>query len=168
MEIIKSTPPDVDTVIGLLNGATSYQEQVGGKRWLGFERILIETDIRDERAWKIVENGVIVCTFALTFDDPHIWQERDTPEAIYIHRIAVHPDYHGKGYVKQIVAWSKAYARSISRSLVRMDTTGGNTKLNDYYVSCGFTLVETIHVPKSPELPAHYNGGYSALFELTA
>ncbi|GEP92382.1 Acetyltransferase (GNAT) family protein [Chitinophaga terrae (ex Kim and Jung 2007)] len=166
MEIINSTTADIDAIFDLLNSGTAYQHRIGAKPWAGFERELIETDVREKRAWKIVENGTMVCTFSLTFNDPDIWQEKDTPDAIYIHRISVHPDHHGKGYVKKIVEWSKAYAKSLNKTLVRMDTTGGNDKLNNYYVSCGFTLLGTVHVPKSPALPAHYTGGYSALFEL--
>ena len=166
MKITNVAPTDIDTLIELLNAGTQYQKAVGGKEWQGFDKSLIETDIREKRAWKIVEDNTIVCIFAITFNDPHIWQEKDSTDAIYIHRIAVHPAYHGKGYVKNIAAWAKEYAGSLNKTLVRMDTTAGNDKLNQYYVSCGFNHLGSVPVAANKELPAHYAGGFSSLFEM--
>lgn len=166
MKIVNTAPSDIDAIINILNAGTQYQKAVGGKQWLGFDKKLLETDIAEERSWKIVEDDTIVCIFAITFDDPLIWQEKDTPDAIYIHRISVHADYHGNGYVKNIVAWAREYAKSLNKTLVRMDTTSGNDRLNNYYVSCGFNYLGVVPVAAHASLPAHY-GGHSSLFELT-
>lgn len=166
MEIINSVPADIDVIFHLYDAGTAYQKKMNGRHWLGFDRALIETDIEEKRLWKIVENDQLVCVFTITFQDPFIWQEKDKDPSIYIHRISVHPDFRGKGYVKNIVDWAKDYAASLHLKFIRMDTGSGNDKLNNYYVSCGFNYLGVVSSLPSEELPAHYKVGGSSLFEI--
>lgn len=166
MKITYSTTDDISLIFSLYDAGTLLQKKVAQKQWLGFERSLIEKEISEKRLWKIVEGGQIVCVFSIAFNDPAIWKEKDSDPAIYIHRIATHPDYHGNGYVKHIVAWSREYAFENQKQFIRMDTGSGNDKLNNYYISCGFNYLGVIATDDSPELPAHYKNGTSSLFEI--
>lgn len=166
MKITYSTTEDISLIFSLYDAGTLLQKKVAQKQWLGFERSLIEKEISEKRLWKIVEGSQIVCVFSIAFNDPAIWKEKDSDPAIYIHRIATHPDYHGNGYVKHIVAWSREYASENQKQFIRMDTGSGNDKLNNYYVSCGFNYLGVIATDDSPELPAHYKNGTSSLFEI--
>ncbi|NLR61784.1 GNAT family N-acetyltransferase [Chitinophaga polysaccharea] len=166
MKITNSTPEDISLIFSLYDAGTLLQKKVAQKQWLGFEPSLIEKEINEKRLWKIVEADQLVCVFSIAFNDPAIWKEKDSDPAIYIHRIATHPDYHGNGYVKHIVAWCREYAIQHQKQFIRMDTGSGNDKLNNYYVSCGFNYLGVIATDDSPELPAHYKNGTSSLFEI--
>jgi len=166
MQIINSTPEDIDVIFSLYEAGTQLQKKIAQKHWEGFDQALVETDIREKRLWKIMEDERIACIFSLTFQDPFIWKEKDKDPAIYIHRIATHPDFRGNGYVKHIVQWAREYAVSIGKNYIRMDTGSGNDKLNNYYVSCGFNYLGVVAPLASDELPAHYKGGTSSLFEI--
>ncbi|HMH20670.1 MAG TPA: GNAT family N-acetyltransferase [Puia sp.] len=166
MKIVNSNPEDVGTIFSMYEEGTAYQKSVAKKHWQGFEPALIKKEIEEGRQWKIMEGEATACVFAIAFSDPLIWQERDKDPAIYIHRIATHPRFRGNGYVKHIVAWAKEYAIRTGRFFIRMDTGSGNEKLNQYYVSCGFTYLGSTELQDTGDLPAHYRGGSSSLFEL--
>lgn len=166
MKIELSTPEDIDTIFSLYDAGTRYQKSVAKKHWQGFERTLIEKEMQENRQWKIVEEDAIACVFAIAFSDPLIWKEKDKDPAVYLHRIATNPLFYGNGYVKHIIAWAKEYALRNGKSFIRMDTGSGNEKLNNYYVSCGFTYLGITEIGEADDLPSHYKGGSSSLFEL--
>lgn len=141
MKIINSRPEDIAIIFKLYEYGTAYQKKVAKKHWKGFERSLIETEISEGRQWKIIFDEQIVCVFAITFNDPFIWQEKDKDPAIYIHRIATNPLFRGNSFVKHIVEWARKYAKERGKLYIRMDTGSGNEKLNKYYISCGFTYL---------------------------
>lgn len=166
MEIHNSLPEDIDAIFGLYEMATAYQQYLGRTDWKGFERALVEREIAEKRQWKIVEDGTIACVFVTTFSDPYIWQERNEDPSVYLHRIATHEHYRGRGYVKQIAQWAEQYARDNGKSFVRMDTMSGNEKLNAYYESCGFTYLGVTEFTETGDLPEHYKDGSCSLFEI--
>ena len=166
MKIINGTTEDIDIIFSLYDAGTILQKKVAQKHWLGFDRALIENEIHEKRLWKMVADNQIVCVFSIAFEDPFIWKEKDKDPAVYIHRIATHPDFRGNGYVKNIVDWAKTYAPAHGKAFIRMDTGSGNDKLNNYYMSCGFNYLGVIATGDAPELPAHYKNGTSSLFEI--
>ena len=165
MTIKNSTIEDIDMIFEMYNKAIAYQKKVFNKQWLGFERDLIESEIREKRQWKIVVGGEVACIFAITFNDAVIWKEKDQQPSIYIHRIVTNPDFRGVGFVTKIIDWAKDYCQLNGKEYIRLDTWGDNPRLIEYYVKCGFTYVETINLDDTEGLPAHYQGTL-ALFEI--
>jgi ribosomal protein S18 acetylase RimI-like enzyme len=166
MRIINSAPEDIATIFRLYDEGTAYQKAVAKKQWKGFERSLIELEIREKRQWKIMIGEEVACVFAVTFNDPFIWLEKDKDPAIYIHRIATNPLFRGNSFVKHIIAWAKDHAKENGKRYIRMDTGSGNDKLNRYYMDCGFNYLGVIHLGDTENLPEHYKGGSSSLFEI--
>lgn len=67
---------DIDEIFRLYKIATDFQKTKFSVSWPEFERKLIETEINENRQWKIVANDKIICVWATTFNDPQIWEER--------------------------------------------------------------------------------------------
>jgi len=86
--------------------------------------------------------------------------------SVYLHRIATHPAYKGKGIMHLIKKWSAEHARQNGKKFIRMDTWGGNEKLKAYYVHCGFTFLGQKSLPQPNPLPQHYWGTTLSLFEI--
>jgi RimJ/RimL family protein N-acetyltransferase len=166
MTILNSELTDIDFIFNLYEEGTKYQKKVALKHWQGFDRSLIEQEIEEKRQWKIMVQNEIACVFAITFDDIHIWSEKNIDPSIYIHRISTNPKFRGQHFVKRIVAWAKEYALAHDKLYIRMDTGSGNEKLNNYYISCGFNYLGVVHLGDAQELPAHYRNGSSSLFEI--
>jgi ribosomal protein S18 acetylase RimI-like enzyme len=133
MQILPSQPNDIATIFQLYDDAVAFQKTRFNKHWLPFDRAMVEKEITELKQWKIMEGDEVACIFAITYDDPFIWKEKNVDPAIYIHRIVTHPAYHGRGYVKAIVEWAKEHAKDTRKQFIRMDTWGDNYKLIRYY-----------------------------------
>jgi ribosomal protein S18 acetylase RimI-like enzyme len=165
MQIVNSAAEDIDLIFWFYDAAIEHQKKVFNKHWKGFDHDLVEREINENRQWKIVLDGQVACVFAITFNDPSIWGERDQNDAIYIHRIVTHPDFRGRNFVKHIVGWAKEYAHAQGRQYVRLDTWGDNEKLIQLYQNAGFDFLGII-TPDFSNLPKHYYGITLSLFEI--
>ncbi|MEP6849132.1 MAG: GNAT family N-acetyltransferase [Acidobacteriota bacterium] len=166
MHFANITEDEIDIVFDLYDRAIEFQKTVFHKSWLGFDRQLVETEIVEERIWKIEDDGTIACIYSVTYSDPVIWGEKSGESAMYIHRIVTNPDFRGRGYVRSITGWATDFARSNNLRFVRMDTWGDNQKLIDYYKDCGFGFRGVVTPKKSAELPKHYSDINLSLFEI--
>jgi GNAT superfamily N-acetyltransferase len=166
MEIQNSVNKDIQEIFRLYKIATDFQKTKFIVHWPEFERNLIQTEIDENRQWKIIIDGKIACVWATTFDDPQIWEERNNDPAVYIHRIAVNPEFRGQNLVQQIAEWAKQYALSNERRFVRMDTVGENNGLINYYTKCGFDFLGLLKLQNTEGLPAHYDNATVSLFQI--
>jgi len=166
MQIINSSSDDIDTIFTLYEAAVAFQKTKFDKHWLSFDRQMVEKEIAEKRQWKIMERGEVACIFAIAYQDPFIWKERDSDPSIYIHRIVTNPDYRGRQYIKTIIEWAKEHAKETSKEFIRMDTWGDNEALIKYYVACGFNFLGTIVPTASDDLPKHYSTIFLSLFEI--
>jgi len=166
MKIQNSTHNDIEEIFRLYKIATDFQKTKFIVHWPEFERSLVETEIEENRQWKIVINGQIACVWAITFSDPQIWEERNNDPAVYIHRIATNPDFRGQNLVQKIVEWSKQYALATHKKFIRLDTVGDNPGLISYYTKCGFDFLGLLKLKNTEGLPAHYDNATVSLFQL--
>src|SRR5688572_25973957 len=168
MEIIASTFDDIPAIFKLYDEAIAFQKKVSDRHWKGFERSLVEKEINEKRQWKIMEGDQVACIFAIAFNDPLIWREKDKDKAIYLHRIVTNPLFRKKYYVKAIKEWTIDFAKKNGIDFVRMDTWGDNQKLLEYYTNCGFNFLGFTKITDTTGLPAHYEGLSLSLFEIKA
>lgn len=156
MKIENSIATDIDEIFRLYAIASAYQKTKNVVVWPDFDRQLVETELVENRQWKLLIHGQIACVWAITFNDPEIWEERDQDAAIYIHRIATNPDFRGHNFVGILVEWAKEYAQSIEKGFVRLDTLGNNIKLIEHYTNAGFDFLGIFDLQSTAGLPAHY------------
>lgn len=166
MIIENSSPRDIEEIFRLYRLATDFQKTKNIVLWPEFERNLVETEIAENRQWKIVIDDEIACIWAVAFSDPQIWKERNVDPAVYIHRIATNPKFRGQNLVAEIVVWAKKYATQNCKELIRMDTVGENTPLINYYKKCGFNFLGLSKLENTEGLPGHYQNAEVSLFEI--
>jgi GNAT superfamily N-acetyltransferase len=167
MEIKNSTIADISEIFRLYKIATDFQKTRFTVHWPEFDRTLIETEIAENRQWKLIIDDTIACVWATTFTDPQIWEERNNDPAIYMHRIATNPQFRGQNLVAHIVAWAKLYALANNKMFIRMDTVGDNPGLINYYSKCGFDFLGLLKLTHTAGLPAHYDNATVSLFQIT-
>ena len=134
--------------------------------WPEFGKTLVETEINENRQWELIIDGAVACNWAITFNDPQIWEEQNGDAAIYIHRIATNPNFRGRNFIAEIVKWAKEYAKSIHKDFIRMDTIGNNTKLIEHYTKAGFDYIDYVKLKDTNGLPLHYKNASVCLFEI--
>lgn len=167
MEIKNCTISDIDEIFRLYKIASDYQkEKKKVVVWPDFKRSLVETEINENRQWKMIIDGEIVCIWAIAFQDEQIWEEKNKDSAIYIHRIATNPNFRGRDFVSKIVAWSMDYAKLIDKQFVRLDTLGNNVKLIEHYKNAGFDFLGMFDLRNTDNLPEHYHNAPVCLFEI--
>ncbi|TWI93932.1 acetyltransferase (GNAT) family protein [Mucilaginibacter frigoritolerans] len=166
MEIHYSTKEDIDEIFRLYRIATDFQKAKFIVHWPEFERSMIETEINEKRQWKIVIDNRIACIWAITFNDPQIWEQRNDDPAVYIHRIATNPEFRGQNLVQQITEWAKQYALTNKKKFIRMDTVGNNPGLIAYYIKNGFDFLGLYKLENTEGLPAHYHNATVSLFQI--
>ena len=147
---------DIEEIFRLYAIASAYQKSKHVVVWPLFDRQLVETEIAENRQWKLLIDGSIACVWAITFSDPEIWEERNKDAAIYIHRIATNPNFRGNNFVSAIVEWGKLYAKNNNKKFVRLDTLGNNVKLIEHYTNAGFDFLGMVKLSDTGKLPLHY------------
>ena len=168
MQIQNSTAGDIDTIFRLYDIASAYQQSKGVVVWPKFEHSLVETELAENRQWKLLIDDAIACVWATTFSDAEIWEERNKDAAVYIHRIATNPAFRGQNFVGIIVEWAKQFAKDHQKDFVRLDTLGNNVKLIEHYTKAGFTFLGIHRLTNTEGLPLHYQKEPNCcLFELS-
>jgi ribosomal protein S18 acetylase RimI-like enzyme len=158
---------DIDTIFSLYQYATDFMRSKKTVTvWPQFDRSMVMEEISASRQFKLIDDQTVVCVWAIAFTDPQIWQERDKDKAIYIHRIASHPSYRGKNFVKIIVDWALAYTKENGFDYIRLDTIGNNSKLIEHYTRNGFEFLGLFDMKDTNGLPSHYKEGPACLFEI--
>ncbi len=167
MEIENCIATDITEIFRLYKIASDYQK---AKQtvvvWPQFSRQLVETEIAENRQWKLIIDNEIACVWATTLSDEKIWEERNTDKAVYIHRIATNPTFRGQNFVAAIVQWAKEYAINNQLDFVRLDTLGNNTKLIEHYTKAGFRFLGIFDLKDTTGLPDHYHNTPACLFEI--
>jgi len=166
MHFQNATPTDIPVLLELYKKGSQFQQNVFGKSWQSIDTVRVETEIRENRLWKIVDEESIACIFSVVYSDPLLWQERNADPAMYIHRIVTNPDFRGRGYIGKITAWARDHAKTKRLRFVRLDTWADSDKLVGLYVKNGYRLVSTIEVTASKATPMHYVGDKISLFQI--
>lgn len=166
MDIKNSTIADIETIFGLYRMAAQYMKERFPVYFPEFDRGMVVKEIEEGRQWKMLINGELACIWAITWNDPQIWEEKDSDPSIYIHRITTVPAFRGRHLVKEIVRWAIQYAKENNRSYVRLDTVGENQKLIQHYQESGFTFLGMVQLKDTSGLPDHYKLDKVSLFEL--
>ncbi len=144
MEIRLAETADTEEVFLVLKGAAQWLNDQKLSQWSfllsGGEDGEIKQAILDRETYVLCDKGKVKATFTL-YEGPsgwdrHIW-DGEADGAIYLHRLAVHPDCMGNGLGKKAVDW---ICRKYSGTPLRLDCVGDNEKLNAYYQGIGFVL----------------------------
>ena len=167
MTIKNVTDSDIEKIFTLYKIASNYQrEKKTVIVWPDFDREMVLNEIAENRQFKLLVNNEVVCIWAITFSDEQIWEDSNTDSAIYIHRIAVNPNFRGNNYIATITNWAKEYALKKEIQFIRLDTLGENKNLITHYKNAGFDFLGLFNLKNTSNLPDHYKLAPVCLFEI--
>ena len=167
MTIKNVTASDIEKIFALYKIASNYQrEKKTVIVWPDFDREMVINEIAENRQFKLLVNNEVVCIWAITFSDKQIWEDSYTDSAIYIHRIAVNPNFRGNNYIATITNWAKEYALKKEIQFIRLDTLGENKNLITHYKNAGFHFLGLFNLKNTSNLPDHYKLAPVCLFEM--
>lgn len=166
IKIINTTHDDYDKIFWLFKKAMQLQGKNDYKVWNSIDEAALKKDITNKLQYKILKENDIICVFSIQYNDPFIWRNRDKNDAIYLHRIVVHPKFKGQRQFEKVLNWAKQFALQNNLQFVRMDTWADNEKIINYYKSFGFDLIENYKTPNADELPIQNRNLNVVLLEL--
>lgn len=119
---------------------TSFEKDIERK-----ELFLIEND-------KLIIGCVVISTFMDDVYKPVRWLTSNANN-IYIHRLAIDPEFQGKGYAQKLMDFAERYAIDNCYTSIRLDTFSKNKRNQKFYEIRGYKRLEEIYFPKQSEFP---------------
>lgn len=115
-----------------------------------------EKDIASQELFVLDENGIKgIVVLTETVDEEYIpvkWLTNNGYN-LYVHRLAVAPEYWGKGYAQQLMNFAEEYARTNEYASVRLDTFSQNKRNQKFYETRGYQRLGNIYFPKQSKDP---------------
>lgn len=165
--VLVATPDDLPLIYWLFEKAIAYQKENGFVGWQTYDKKYLKADVEKELVFKLTRGKELVCIFCVCYTDPLIWRKKEKGDAIYLHRVVVHPEYRGEHLFAKVFEWAIVHARQMQRRFVRMDTWADNQKIIRYYTGYGFRFVEEYKTPNDPNLPDQHRNLKVALLEFS-
>ena len=82
------------------------------------------------------------------------WLTKDFKN-LYVHRLAVNPDYQKKGHGRRLMDFAESFAVENNFASIRLDTFSLNHRNNKFYKSRGYTQLGDVFFPIQSDLPFH-------------
>ena len=156
---------DLESIFWLFENAIAYQKEKGFIGWNTYDKSFLRAEVENQRIFQIERQHSIVCIFSICTEDPLIWGKLEKGDAVYLHRVVVHPECRGERLFEQVLSWALNYGRLNNRIYIRMDTWSDNSKLINYYKNYGFRFVGNHTTPNDPMLPDQHRNLSVALLE---
>lgn len=138
------TRGDIGAASGVLTATAARLTQRGEPLWplpgLTPERLLRHYPLE---AWRVAwRGGQAVGTFALLETDALFWPDDPPGEALYLHKLGVHPAAQGQGLARLLLDEAAGETRQTGRAFLRLDTAANRPKLRALYEAAGFRAVD--------------------------
>jgi len=157
--IRKAALEDIDRILEITKACAEYMNIHGIHQWNEHypSKSQFEADIERNELFAIeMQEAIIGCIVISTFMDveylPIQWL---TPNAknVYIHRLAVHPEFQGQTYAQKLMSFAEELARKHNYTSVRLDTFSENKRNQKFYEQRGYKRLGNIYFPKQSESP---------------
>ncbi|TYB78654.1 GNAT family N-acetyltransferase [Bizionia myxarmorum] len=157
--IRKASSADIDPILEITKACAIDMISKNIQQWDSAypNRTAFENDlIRNELYVLENNNAIIGCIVISDFMDSEYdsisWLTHNTKN-IYIHRLAIHPDYQGKGLARKLMDFAEKFAQKNDFTSIRLDTFSKNIKNQKFYELRGYKKLGSIYFPKQSEYP---------------
>lgn len=159
--IRRGTHKDLQQLMALTRACAKFMISQGIHQWnehypsvTAFEKDLNRKELYVFELKKTVIGCIVISTLK---DDEYIpisWLS-ETEHNIYIHRLAILPEFQGQGYAQQLMDFAEDYAKSKGFESVRLDTFSQNKRNHRFYEKRGYQRLGNIFFPKQSTDPFH-------------
>ena len=159
--IRKGLSTDIDRILRITKACSKYMISKGIYQWNEHypNKLAFESDVKRNELYVIeINNNVVGCIAISTLmDNEYIPVKWLTPNKnnIYIHRLAIHPEYQGNGFAQQLMDFAEQHSKENNYSSIRLDTFSKNKRNHLFYELRGYKKLEDIYFPNQSKFPFH-------------
>ena len=118
---------------------------------------VLQKDIALQQLWKLEIDykiiGLIVLTEIEDLEYKNVKWLTKNYQNLYIHRLAVDPQFQGKGYAQKLMDFAENYALKNNYISIRLDTFSQNKRNQQFYNQQNYKQLGNIYFPKQSEHP---------------
>lgn len=152
---------DIPQILSLTRACAAHLVASGIYQWNETypNREVFLNDVEREELYVLTDKGTLQGCIVPTVIKDEEYESVDwiVPEGkhLYIHRLAVHPSYQGKGLAGKLMDYAETLGRESHFDSIRLDTFSRNPRSNALYQRRGYIRCGDIHLPKQSKLPFH-------------
>ena len=118
-----------------------------------------EEDIERNELYVLDHTKTIIGSIVIStqMDDEYKSVQWLTPnsENVYIHRLAIDPEFQKKGFAQQLMGFAEDFARENGFISIRLDTFSQNKRNQIFYEKRGYQKLADIVYPEQSNYPFH-------------
>ncbi|GMN09607.1 GNAT family N-acetyltransferase [Croceitalea sp. MTPC9] len=152
---------DLDDILSITKVCAAFMVANGIYQWNEHypSKKAFLNDIERKELYVLTHKNKVIGTIVISthMDDEYLpvkWLTKNGNNS-YIHRLAVHPDFQGKGYARQLMDFAESYSTQKNFASVRLDTFSQNKRNQKFYEARGYQKLGDIFFPKQSEYPFH-------------
>lgn len=154
-----ATAADLQPLIQLIRACAAHMEARGISQWNEYYPSLsvLQEDLERGELYvcsqgNILLGCIVISTLKDPFYEPVTWLGPEG-EHLYIHRLAVHPNFQKQGHARAMMDFAEDHGRQHGMHSVRLDTFSQNPGNMKFYAQRGYTQLEPIYFPRQSEHP---------------
>jgi len=159
--IRKATILDIPIIMDMTKACAKTMISNGIYQWNEHypNKTAFENDIKRNELYILEIDGEVIGSIVVStlMDEEYIPIDWSTSNEnnLYVHRLAIHPNYQGLGYAQQLMDFAEHYAIENSYSSIRLDTFSQNKRNQKFYELRGYNRLGDIYFPKQSKFPFH-------------
>ena len=150
---------DIESILETTKSCTSYMQSEGIFQWNEHypdkESFIKDEENKELYVYFIDEQIVSCISLCNKMDKEYItvkWNTKNDNN-LYVHRLAVHPNFQRKGIGKYLMDYAESFAKKNKYSSIRLDTFSQNKRNLKFYESRGYERLEEIYFLKQSKFP---------------
>ena len=152
-------PSDIPLILNITKACSKAMISKGIYQWNEYYPSVeaFKRDLDRNELFVLIENNQCIgCVVISTFMDEEYWPIEwltENSNNLYIHRLAVHPEFQGQGNAQKLMDFAEHYGRKHGFASVRLDTFSKNVRNQRFYEQRGYKRLGNIYFPKQSEYP---------------
>ena len=142
--IRKAKISEISDILTITKACATHMQEKGIFQWNEHypSRQAFKHDLDRGELYVLVSNDTIIGTLVIStlMDEEYIpikWLTKNENN-IYIHRLAVNPDFQGQGNAQQLMNFAEHYAKQNGFISIRLDTFSQNKRNQKFYEIRGY------------------------------
>jgi len=159
--IVAATPSDIPDILNMTQACRLHMESKGIFQWTTSypNKEKFRGDVGRGELYVLKNNntiiGCVVLSIVMDAEYKTVKWLTANHNNLYIHRLAVRPNYQGQGFAQELMDFGENMARAKHFASIRLDTFSQNKRNRRFYEQRGYQKLEDIHFPDQSEYPFH-------------